>query len=155
MPLFGVDQEVSLPSEPSHKNFPLKLFLFSFSGGVNKTISCAEIMKRHYKLHQVTQLCYQKVEEIWEPMLEGLEQIVVKRQIPAIHIIVSLDEIDPKTSGYQFSAHKTSMAFKPQPRKEKPFNIDGKRNPRKGRKGEQSRNSNKKQKSDTNKTENQ
>lgn len=82
-------------------------------------------------------------------MLEGLEQIVVKRQIPAIHILVSLDEIDAKTPGYQFSAHKTSMAFKPQPRKEKPFTIDGKRNPRnKGRKGDQ--NSNKKQKSDTN-----
>lgn len=109
-------------------------------------------MKRHYKLHQVTQLCYQKVEEIWEPLLEGLEQIVVKRQIPSIHILVSLDEIDPKTPGYQFSAHRTSMAFKPQPKKEKPFNIDGKRNPRKGKKGDQ--NSNKRQKSD-NKTENQ
>lgn len=29
-------------------------------GGVAKTISCAEIMKRDFKLHQVTRLAYQK-----------------------------------------------------------------------------------------------
>lgn len=110
-------------------------------------------MKRHYKLHQVTQLSYQKVEEIWEPTVEGLEQIVVKRQIPAIHIFVSLDEIDPKTPGYQISTQKTSLAFKPQPKKEKPFNLDGKRNSRKGKKGDSS--GARKQKLDLSKTESQ
>lgn len=29
-----------------------------FGGGVGKTISCAEIMKRDFDLHQVTRLCY-------------------------------------------------------------------------------------------------
>lgn len=29
-------------------------------GGVPKTISCAEIMKRNYDVHQVTKLAYQK-----------------------------------------------------------------------------------------------
>jgi ribonucleases P/MRP protein subunit RPP25 len=29
-------------------------------GGVQKTISCAEIMKRNFKVHQVTRLVYQK-----------------------------------------------------------------------------------------------
>lgn len=29
-------------------------------GGVPKTISCAEIMKRELKLHQITRLAYQK-----------------------------------------------------------------------------------------------
>lgn len=29
-------------------------------GGVPKTISCAEIMKRNYDVHQVTMLAYQK-----------------------------------------------------------------------------------------------
>lgn len=29
-------------------------------GGVGKTISCAEIMKRSYELHQVTRICYSK-----------------------------------------------------------------------------------------------
>uniref|UniRef100_A0A336M4U5 CSON003478 protein n=1 Tax=Culicoides sonorensis TaxID=179676 RepID=A0A336M4U5_CULSO len=129
-----------------------KVVVWSGSGGgVPKTISCVEVMKRHYKLHQITRLCYQKVDEIWEPMMEGLEQIVVKRQIPAIHILVSLDEIDPSTPGYQLSGQTTSMAFKPQKRKEKHFAIDGKRNPRKGKK--QGESGSKKQKSETNKTE--
>lgn len=29
-----------------------------YGGGVGKTISCAEIMKRNFPLHQVTRLCY-------------------------------------------------------------------------------------------------
>lgn len=39
-------------------------------------------------------------EEYWEPMVDGLEQIVVKRNIPCVHILLSLDEIDPSTPGY-------------------------------------------------------
>ncbi|XP_063709974.1 ribonuclease P protein subunit p25-like protein [Culicoides brevitarsis] len=117
-------------------------------GGVPKTISCAEIMKRHYHLHQVTQICYTKVEEIWEPLLEGLEQIVVKREIPTVHILTSLDEIDPSTPSYQCSGQATSMSFMPKAPKEKPFNIDAKRNPRKSKNpgNSQQSNSNKNQK---------
>lgn len=29
-----------------------------YGGGVGKTISCAEILKRDFTLHQVTRLCY-------------------------------------------------------------------------------------------------
>lgn len=87
-------------------------------------------MKRHYKLHQVTRLCFQKVEEVWEPLIEGLEEIVVKRHIPAIHILLSLDDIDPNTIGYQTSGQRTSLGFAPKPRKEKPFDVEKKRNPR-------------------------
>lgn len=29
-----------------------------YGGGVGKTISCAEILKRSFSLHQVTRLCY-------------------------------------------------------------------------------------------------
>lgn len=32
-------------------------------------------------------------------MVDGLEQIVVKRNIPCVHILLSLDEIDPSTPG--------------------------------------------------------
>ncbi|KAG4077065.1 hypothetical protein HA402_016052 [Bradysia odoriphaga] len=73
-------------------------------GGVTKTISCAEIMKRdsESELHQITRLCYRKVEEYWEPQLEGLEQIVATRQIPCIHILLSLDKIDETASGLGF-----------------------------------------------------
>lgn len=39
-------------------------------------------------------------EEYWDPTLDGLEPIVVKRNIPCVHILMSLDEIDSKTPGY-------------------------------------------------------
>ncbi|XP_052872039.1 ribonuclease P protein subunit p25-like protein [Anopheles cruzii] len=72
-------------------------------GGVGKTISCAEILKRDFELHQVTRICYRKVEEFWDPLQEGLEQIVAKRNIPCVHILESLDAIDAGTPGYQHS----------------------------------------------------
>uniref|UniRef100_A0A182Q9A7 DNA/RNA-binding protein Alba-like domain-containing protein n=1 Tax=Anopheles farauti TaxID=69004 RepID=A0A182Q9A7_9DIPT len=77
--------------------------------GVGKAVSCAEILKRHFELHQVTRVCYRKVEEFWDPQEDGLEQIVAKRNIPCVHILESLDEIDPQTLGYQHS--KTAGGF--------------------------------------------
>lgn len=52
---------------------------------------------------------YFRVDEYWEPQIEGLEEIVASRQIPCIHILLSLDEIDPKTPGYQSSKTKTTF----------------------------------------------
>ncbi|XP_055608428.1 ribonuclease P protein subunit p25-like protein [Uranotaenia lowii] len=78
-------------------------------GGVGKTISCAEIMKKDYQLHQVTRICYRKVEEYWDAQQEGLEQIVATRKIPSIHILMSLDEIDSSTPGYQHSKTRTTF----------------------------------------------
>ncbi|KAG7307256.1 hypothetical protein JYU34_007416 [Plutella xylostella] len=70
---------------------------------IAKAISCAEIIKRQFSIeHQVTKLTYKKVEEYWEPKLDGLETIVVKRQIPIIHILLSMDPIADTTQlGYQ------------------------------------------------------
>jgi ribonuclease P/MRP protein subunit RPP25 len=43
------------------QNGEYKTIVWSGSGGgVSKTISCAEIMKRDFNLHQVTRLAYQK-----------------------------------------------------------------------------------------------
>ncbi|CAO1325186.1 unnamed protein product [Diamesa tonsa] len=84
-------------------------------GGVTKTISSAEIMKRNFKVQQVTHLAYQKIEEYWEPVLKGLEPIVVTRQVPAIHILLSLDEIDAKTIGLQKSNEPTKFWLEPPP----------------------------------------
>lgn len=38
-------------------------------------------------------------EEYWDPLIDGLEEIVVKRNIPCVHILLSKDEIDSKTPG--------------------------------------------------------
>ncbi|CAK1552122.1 unnamed protein product [Leptosia nina] len=61
---------------------------------IPKAISCAEILKRKFGIkYQVTKLTFKSVEEYWEPKLEGLETIVVKRQIPLIHILLSSQEL--------------------------------------------------------------
>ncbi|XP_050344811.1 ribonuclease P protein subunit p25-like protein [Nymphalis io] len=70
---------------------------------IAKAISCAEIIKRQFSIqHQVTKLTHKSVEEYWEPKIDGLETIVVKRQIPVIHILLSIPEIpDINQLGYQ------------------------------------------------------
>lgn len=39
------------------------------------------------------------MEEYWDPKIDGLEQIIVTRQIPAIHILLSIDELDKTELG--------------------------------------------------------
>lgn len=69
---------------------------------IPKVISCAEILKRQFSIkHQVTKLDVKKVEEYWEPKMDGLETIVVKREIPVIHILLSIQEVDASQLGYQ------------------------------------------------------
>ncbi|XP_063531186.1 ribonuclease P protein subunit p25-like protein [Cydia strobilella] len=71
--------------------------------GIPKAISCAEILKRRFSIeHQVTKLAYKNVEEFWEPKVDGLETIVVKRQIPVIYILLSVNMVpDSSQNGYQ------------------------------------------------------
>ncbi|KAJ8722782.1 hypothetical protein PYW07_003962 [Mythimna separata] len=70
---------------------------------ISKAISCAEILKRQFSIeHQVTKLSYKMVEEFWEPKVDGLETLVVKRQIPIIHILLSVEALpDINQIGYQ------------------------------------------------------
>jgi len=58
---------------------------------------------------------FHRIEEYWDPLLSGLDQIVVTRRIPAVHILLTLDSIDPKTSGYQQTNVPTK--FWPVPKK--------------------------------------
>ncbi|EDW01994.1 ribonuclease P protein subunit p25-like protein [Drosophila grimshawi] len=70
-------------------------------GGVVKTISCAEVLKRSHPLYQVTRMGYTSVEEHWKPQMDGLEEIIVTRQIPTLHILMSLDELSDSIEGLQ------------------------------------------------------
>ncbi|XP_044264835.1 ribonuclease P protein subunit p25-like protein isoform X2 [Tribolium madens] len=74
-----------------------------FGQSVGKTVTCAEIMKREHniQLHQITKLCYRIVEEFWDPVIPDLDQIVVKRKLPMIHILLSLETLSFEESGYQ------------------------------------------------------
>uniref|UniRef100_A0A1A9UU21 DNA/RNA-binding protein Alba-like domain-containing protein n=1 Tax=Glossina austeni TaxID=7395 RepID=A0A1A9UU21_GLOAU len=80
-------------------------------GGVVKTVSCAEILKRSYPLYQVTRICYATVEEHWLPQTEGLEEIVAIRQIPSIHILMSLDAINDDVHDVQNPNTKGDIWF--------------------------------------------
>ncbi|KAK7794690.1 hypothetical protein R5R35_008021 [Gryllus longicercus] len=83
-----------------------KAIVWSGSGpAVSKTISCAEIVKRRYKhVHQINKICYRRVEEYWEPLLEDLDPLVVVRDVPTIHILLSKEPLDSEEPGYQPSS---------------------------------------------------
>lgn len=70
-------------------------------GGVVKTVSCAEILKRNYPLHQLTRMDQVTIEEHWVPQMDGLEPIVAKRKVPSLHILMSLDPIDESIGDVQ------------------------------------------------------
>ncbi|XP_036258421.1 ribonuclease P protein subunit p25-like protein [Molothrus aeneus] len=83
----------------------VRQILFTGSGkAVSKTITCVEIMKRRLKeLHQITKVLFRQIEEIWEPIVPeaGLDALTVKRNIPAICVLLSKDALDPQEPGYQ------------------------------------------------------
>ncbi|KAF2886297.1 hypothetical protein ILUMI_19877, partial [Ignelater luminosus] len=73
-----------------------------FGPSVGKAITCAEIMKREFKdLHQITRICCRLVEEYWDPKIPELDQLVVKRKLPMIHILLSQQPLDSNELGYQ------------------------------------------------------
>ncbi|KAM9588536.1 ribonuclease P protein subunit p25-like protein [Harpia harpyja] len=83
----------------------VRQILFTGSGkAVSKTITCVEIMKRRLKeLHQITKVLFKQIEEIWEPIVPeaGLDALTVKRNIPAICVLLSKDALNPQEPGYQ------------------------------------------------------
>ncbi|XP_048754571.1 ribonuclease P protein subunit p25-like protein [Ostrea edulis] len=85
------------------KNPSVKKIVWNGSGkAITKTVTCAEIMKRKIKdLHQITKLRNRRIEEYWEPNIEGLERLKVNRDISAISILLSKDPLDANTPGYQ------------------------------------------------------
>ncbi|KAL1494914.1 hypothetical protein ABEB36_010425 [Hypothenemus hampei] len=70
---------------------------------VGKAVTCAEIMKREYKqqLYQITKICYRTVDEYWDPLIPELDQLVVKRKLPMIHICLSSEKLNKNELGYQ------------------------------------------------------
>lgn len=60
-----------------------------------------------------------RIEEYWDPILTGLDPIIVTRQVPAIHIFLTLDDVEPKTPGYQKANVPTSFWPEPAPKQQK------------------------------------
>ncbi|XP_067649379.1 ribonuclease P protein subunit p25-like protein isoform X2 [Haliotis asinina] len=98
----------------------IKQITWNGSGhAVNKTISCAEIMKRKVKgLHQITKIRFRRIEEYWEPKMEGLERLKVNRDIPAVSILLSKEPLDTSQPGYQApGSHDAAWLDRPQEKK--------------------------------------
>ncbi|XP_066157276.1 ribonuclease P protein subunit p25-like protein [Euwallacea fornicatus] len=87
------------------KNFEQsKVVVWSGSGpSIGKSITCVEIMKREYKqqLHQINKICYTNVDEYWDPESLDLDQLVVKRKLPMVHICLSSEKLSDNELGYQ------------------------------------------------------
>ncbi|XP_075438384.1 ribonuclease P protein subunit p25-like protein [Ascaphus truei] len=83
----------------------VRQIVFSGSGkALSKTITCVEITKRRLPgLHQVTKICFRQTEEIWEPIVPevGLDNLTVKRNSPAIFVMLSKDPLNATEPGYQ------------------------------------------------------
>ncbi|XP_066993263.1 ribonuclease P protein subunit p25-like protein [Anabrus simplex] len=101
-----------------------RAIVWSGSGaGVGKAISCAEIMKRRNKeVHQINKICFRKIEEFWEPQLEDLDPLVVVREIPTIHILLSKDTLNTEEPGYQAPGSCDVFGVSNQPRRSGPSN---------------------------------
>merc|ERR1712142_775257 len=70
---------------------------------VQKTITCAEIMKKKFghSLHQITRVATMTIVETWNPRIDGLDAIRVKRHLPFIKILLSKEALDEDVNGYQ------------------------------------------------------
>ncbi|KAF5285455.1 hypothetical protein FQR65_LT02295 [Abscondita terminalis] len=99
-----------------------------FGPSVGKAISCAEIMKREYdnKLHQITKICYRIVQEYWDPKIPELEQLVVERKLPMVHILLSLSPLDPKELGYQGPGELVNVSERERPNEKRKFKQQSK-----------------------------
>jgi len=72
------------------------------ANSISKTISCVEILKRKMKgLHQITQIGFMRVEDFWEPKVEGLDTLKVNTNVPTISILLSKDPLDSNDPSYQ------------------------------------------------------
>ncbi|KAM8869755.1 ribonuclease P protein subunit p25-like protein isoform 1-T3 [Spinachia spinachia] len=81
-----------------------QIVLTASGKGVSKAITCAEMVKRRVGgLHQLTQLQFSTVEEVWDPLQDtgGLDSLTVSRNLPNIWILLSRDTLDRSQPGYQ------------------------------------------------------
>ncbi|KAK9501432.1 hypothetical protein O3M35_012155 [Rhynocoris fuscipes] len=76
---------------------------------LGKTISCAEVMKKKFcPIYQFNKICYRRCEEHWDPKIEGLDPLVVNRDVPLIHILLSHLPINKGLPGFQMVGEEES-----------------------------------------------
>lgn len=73
-----------------------------------KAVTLTEVIKRRFKgLHQVTHISQQEIVDEYEPLEEGLEKVIDKRNMAYLEITLSKNELDTKAPGYQAPLDET------------------------------------------------
>lgn len=78
------------------------LVLAGSGSATTKVLTIADLVtKKNKELYQIRREGYRTVQEFWEPSLAELDRLVVTRQIPTLHILLSKSELDPSEPGYR------------------------------------------------------
>uniref|UniRef100_A0A0A9WJ94 Alba-like protein C9orf23 n=1 Tax=Lygus hesperus TaxID=30085 RepID=A0A0A9WJ94_LYGHE len=114
--------------EPALKAFnENKSVLWTGEGpSLGKAISCAEVMKRKFdSIHQFNHICYRRCQEFWDPKFEGMDPLVVNRDVPVIHILLSREPINKELPGYQPPKGGPDSKRPQEKRRSKPKKMSG------------------------------
>ncbi|XP_049369165.1 uncharacterized protein LOC125834030 [Solanum verrucosum] len=79
-----------------------EIALKSMGRAISKTVMIAELIKRKMVgLHQITTIGSTDITDTWEPLEEGLLPLETTRHVSVITIILSKEELDTSSAGYQ------------------------------------------------------
>jgi len=79
-----------------------ELLVKATGNALAKAVTLTEVIKRRFKgLHQITVLSTQEIIDEYEPLEEGLEKVIDKRNVAYLEIKLSKKELDTKAVGYQ------------------------------------------------------
>jgi len=74
-----------------------------------KVMSLCEIIKKEKRdLYTILKRGHRKIQEFWDPLTEGLDPLVVIREIQTLHILLSANKIDTTESEEEPIAKKRS-----------------------------------------------
>ncbi|KAK1353031.1 Alba domain-containing protein [Heracleum sosnowskyi] len=83
-----------------------EIVLKGMGQAISKTVTIAEILKRRIpQLHQDTAIESVSIVDVWEPIEEGLLPVETSRQVSAISVTLSTEELNKDSPGYQAPAY--------------------------------------------------
>lgn len=100
-------------------------------------IVCSNIL-----LVKITNIYCFRVEEYWDPITPGLDQLVVKRQLPMLHILLSFNPLNSDDLGsvseyklskiyllliFRYQGPNTTIPYKPNEQRQRKFKSNDKR----------------------------
>jgi len=91
-----------------------------------KVVTLGEIVKKEMdNVFTITKHGHRKIEEFWDPILEGLDPLVVTRQMQTVHFLITIHEIDTSESDVAISTKSRRKARRP---RKPPTNLQGRQN---------------------------